>query len=246
MTEAIHRQGRPAGAGAWARGAAGAWRRAPRTRAALVVAVVLALLGMQCHANAQTVVLSGMLGAKALLVIDGAAPRSLAPGETHRGVKVVSTQGDHAILEIDGKRESMRVGDAPVSVGTPVRAGTGARIVVSASSGGHFVIQGQVNSRPAQFLVDTGASSVGIGVADAERMGLKYKQGQAVEVATANGVARGWQVRLSSIRLNDVEVRDVDAVVTPFAMPFVLLGNSYLAHFQMTRTNEQLVLEKRF
>jgi aspartyl protease family protein len=47
------------------------------------------------------------------------------------------------------------------------------------------------------------------------------------------------------VRLNDVEVREVDAVVTPTSMPFVLLGNSYLARFQMSRNSEQMVLEKR-
>ena len=39
---------------------------------------------------------------------------------------------------------------------------------------------------------------------------------------------------------------DVEAVVTPIAMPFVLLGNSFLARFQMTRNNQQMVLEKRY
>ena len=29
-------------------------------------------------------------------------------------------------------------------------------------------------------------------------------------------------------------------------MPFVLLGNSYLTRFQMARTNDQLVLERRY
>jgi aspartyl protease family protein len=29
-------------------------------------------------------------------------------------------------------------------------------------------------------------------------------------------------------------------------MPYVLLGNSYLTRFQMTRTNDQLVLERRY
>ncbi|HMZ87708.1 MAG TPA: TIGR02281 family clan AA aspartic protease, partial [Giesbergeria sp.] len=29
------------------------------------------------------------------------------------------------------------------------------------------------------------------------------------------------------------------------AMPYVLLGNSFLGQFQMTRTNDQMVLEKR-
>ena len=85
-----------------------------------------------------------------------------------------------------------------------------------------------------------------MGVADAERMGLNYKQGQLVQVGTANGVAQGWLVKLSSVRVGDVEVLDVDAVVSPVAMPYVLLGNSFLTRFQMTRNNDQMVLEKRY
>jgi aspartyl protease family protein len=29
-------------------------------------------------------------------------------------------------------------------------------------------------------------------------------------------------------------------------MPFILLGNNFLGRFQMTRTNDQMVLDKRF
>lgn len=213
----------------------------------LAMALCAALLpaGLQAQAGGPAVALTGVLGNKALLVIDGAAPKMLAAGETHRGVKVVSAQGDSATMEIAGQRQTLRVGGAPVHVGQPPAPGSGVRIVLSADSGGHFVTQGMINSRPVQFLVDTGATAIGIGLPDAERLGLDYKKGEPVNVGTANGVARGWRIRLNSVRLNDVEVRDVEAVVTPTTMPFVLLGNSYLARFQMSRNSEQMVLEKR-
>jgi len=218
----------------------------------LALAGALALLlaaprsAAQSPATPPVVVLSGILGPKALLVIDGAAPRAVAAGDSHGGVKVVSVQGETAVLDIGGQRQTLRVGGAPVSVGTPAAAATGARIVLAANSGGHFVTQGTINSRPVQFLVDTGATAIGIGTSDAERIGLKYKQGAPVDLATANGMARGWIVRLASVRMNDVEIREVDAVVTPSPLPFVLLGNSFLGRFQMTRTNDMMVLEKRY
>ncbi len=190
-------------------------------------------------ALAQAVSLSGMLGSKALLVVDGGEPKSVAPGETFKGVRVISTQGDIAVLEVAGQRQTLRVGESPVSVGQPIAQGQGSRIVLSADAQGHFFTQGLINSRPVQFMVDTGATTVGISVSDAERIGLQYKQGQVVQVSTANGVVPGWKIRLSSVRLGDVDVRDIDAIVTPISMPFVLLGNSYLTRFQMTRTNEQ-------
>jgi aspartyl protease family protein len=53
-------------------------------------------------------------------------------------------------------------------------------------------------------------------------------------------------MKISTIRVGDVVAYDVDGVVTTGAMPYVLLGNSFLARFQMTRTNDQMVLEKRY
>jgi aspartyl protease family protein len=34
--------------------------------------------------------------------------------------------------------------------------------------------------------------------------------------------------------------------VVPAGMPYILLGNSFLTRFQMTRQNDQLVLERRY
>lgn len=192
---------------------------------------------------AQAVSLAGVLGSKALLVVDGSAPRGVGAGETHQGVKVISVGRDEAVIEIKGTRSTVRLGEAPVSVGA--RGGGGRKIILMSDSRGHFVNQGLINGRVMQFMVDTGATTVAIGKPDADRMGLDYQAGQPVRMNTANGVAQGWRIRLNSVRIGEVEVFNVDAIVTPQAMPYVLLGNSFLGSFQMTRTNDQMVLEKR-
>jgi aspartyl protease family protein len=197
-------------------------------------------------AQAQSVALQGMLGGKALLIVDGTAPRTVAPGESHQGVKVLSTSGDQAVVEINGRRHSLRVGDAPASVGGSGAGARGNRIVLTASTGGHFLSQGSINGRAAHFMVDTGASGVGIGAPDAERMGINYRAGRPVRMNTANGVAQGWYVKLASVRIGDVEVYEVDAVVGEQPMRYVLLGNSFLTRFQMKRENDQMVLERRY
>lgn len=195
---------------------------------------------------AQSVGLAGMMGSKALLIVDGSAPRSVAPGESHKGVKVVSTAGDQAVVEIGGRRHTLRIGDAPSSVGGRGAAGSGNRVVLTAGSGGHFMSSGSINGRAVQFMVDTGATSVALSVGDAERIGLNYRGGAPVRLSTANGVSQGWRMKLNSVRLGDVDVYEVDAVITPQPMPFVLLGNSFLTRFQMTRENEQMTLERRY
>jgi aspartyl protease family protein len=195
---------------------------------------------------AQSVALQGMLGSKALLIVDGAAPKSVAPGETHRGVKVLSTLGDQAVLEINGKRHTLRVGDAPASVGGAMTASRGSKIVLTAGTGGHFLTSGAINGRPTQFLVDTGATSVSMSVQEAERLGIDYKKGQLGRSSTANGTVTTYLVKLASVRIGDVEVYDIDGNVVPAGMPYILLGNSFLTRFQMRRDNDQMVLERRY
>ena len=185
--------------------------------------------------------------ARALVIVDGSAPKSVAAGESHKGVKVLATEGDTAVVEVAGRRQTLRVGDAPVSVGgAGGAAANGDKIVLTAGSGGHFFKQGQINGKTVELMVDTGATSVGIGVEDAKRLGLNYQAGQPVRVSTANGMTQGWRIKLSSVRVGDVEIFDVDGVVSSGSMPYVLLGNSFLTRFQMTRTNDQMVLLKRY
>lgn len=209
---------------------------------ALVVAALLA-----APVWAQTVAINGTLGSKALLIVDGGFPKAVAVGETHKGVKVVSIQGEQITLEVGGKRQTLRVGDAPASVGSGSgQQLSGSRVVLAVGPGGHFMSEGQINGRVVNFMVDTGATTVAMSVADAKRIGLNYQNGQQVNMNTANGVTQGWRVTLDTVRVGDVMVSGVDAIVSQGSMPYILLGNSFLGRFQMTRTNDQMVLERRF
>ena len=209
--------------------------------------IFAALLMVWLPAGAQaqsSVALAGMMGGRALLVVDGSAPKTVAAGETHQGVKVISTAGDEAVIEQSGKRRTLRVGEAPVSMGGA--GGRGNRIVLTESSGGHFMTPGQINGRAVQFMVDTGATSIAMSMLDADRAGISYKNGQPVQMSTANGAVQGFRILLASVRVADVEVYNVDAVVTPQPMPFMLLGNSFLTRFQMKRENHLMTLDKRY
>ncbi|MBV7540727.1 TIGR02281 family clan AA aspartic protease [Acidovorax sp. sic0104] len=208
-----------------------------------VAAALAALCLAPAWAHAQSVGIAGMLGSKALLVVDAHPPRALGAGDEFQGVKVIAVGKDEATVEIKGGQRVLRLGEAPVSVGR--KGGSGRRVVLVADSRGHFVNSGTINGRVMQYMVDTGATSVAIGRTDAERMGLNYQGGQPVRMSTANGVSQGWRMKLDSVRIGDVEVFGVEAVITPQPMPYVLLGNSFLNEFQMTRMNNEMVLEKR-
>lgn len=208
-----------------------------------VAAALAALCLAPAFSHAQSVGIAGMLGSKALLVVDAHPPRALGAGDEFQGVKVVSIGKDEATVEVKGAQRVLRLGEAPVSVGR--RSGSGRRVVLIADARGHFVSTGTINGRVMQYMVDTGATSVAIGRADADRMGLNYQNGPSVRMNTANGVSQGWRMKLDSVRIGDVEVFGVEAVITSQPMPYVLLGNSMLNEFQMTRSNNEMVLEKR-
>ncbi len=195
-------------------------------------------------AGAQTVSMSGRLGDKALLMIDG-SPRTVAVGSTVQGVKLVSVTGDAAVVELGGKRVTVPMGGAQVNLGGVASEGGGSRIVMPAGPGGHFSSGGSINGRAAEFVVDTGATYVSMSQADAERMGIKYRDGQRGMASTANGTVPVHRVMLTSVRIGDVQVYNVEAMVIPAPMPYILLGNSFLTRFQMRRENDVMTLEKR-
>ena len=210
---------------------------------------MVALAGCTAYgaAGAQTVSLSGSLGDKAVLIIDG-TPRTLATGQTLQGVRLLSVTGNDAVVEIKGKRVALTLGGAQVDLGA-ARDGrdesSGQKIVLSAGSGGHFVTSGTINGRAVRFLVDTGATFISISQAEAQNLGLDYRSGQRSWANTANGPVQVYRVSLASVRLGDVQVYNVDATVVPMPMEFVLLGNSFLTRFQMKRENEIMTLTKR-
>jgi aspartyl protease family protein len=208
---------------------------------ALAVGVLLAF-----PAAAQQVALSGVASGKALVTIDAAAPRFLSLGQSHQGVKLLSLQGEAAVIEINGQRQTLRVGEAPVNLGREKSDAGAQRIVLTADAQGHFMPPGQINGRQVQFMVDTGATQVIMSESDAKRINLKYEQGLKVRVATANGDVVGHQIQLDSVRIGEALVYNVSAIVLPQSMAFVLLGNSFLTRFQMQRTNDQLTLDKRY
>ncbi len=218
----------------------------PVAAVAGMLAALLAGAAWSPPSFGQSVALAGLMGQRALLVVDGQAPKSVSPGESHLGVKLVSVGDGQAVVEIKDKRHSLRLGEAPLSVGTSRDEGKGARIVLKAGSGGHFITEGQINGKSARLMVDTGASLVALSAAEAEQLGLDYKKGQRASMSTANGVVMGWILKLDSVRIGDITVHGVDAVVTPQSMPYILLGNSFLGRFQMNKENDQLTLSRRF
>jgi aspartyl protease family protein len=210
---------------------------------------VFVFLSMCAGALAADVNLNGIVGSKALLVIDGGKPRWLAVGEsTPEGVKLVSVAGDTAVFELGGKRQTLKMGQSERLIAGSTAAGAGSQSVsLTADGGGHFVTTGQINGRSVRFLVDTGATFIALGASEAKRLGINYLQGQKGAVSTANGVVPIYKVKLDEVRVGDVTLNNVDgSVLADDSLPIVLLGMSFLNRMEMKRDGATMVLRKRF
>ncbi len=213
----------------------------PFTLLPLLLVCGLSMAQTQPPAQVQ---LNGMLGSRsALLIIDG-EPRTLEVGATAKGVKLVALEDGRAIVEYGGRRQTLALGAAPGRVVAQVPPPR--QIVLPMGSGGHFTTIGMINGQVTTFLVDTGATSVSISQIEAEKLGLRYMYGKRIVTQTANGVVPAYQFQLTSVRISDVEVRDIEAIVIPGTMSHVLLGNSFLNRFQMRRENDIMTLELRY
>ncbi|MFT3758058.1 TIGR02281 family clan AA aspartic protease [Thauera sp.] len=195
-------------------------------------------------AQATGVGLSGVFGSRAVIVTDDDRLHTLRVGQaTADGIRLVSVGADSAVVEIGGVRRMLRLGERVVSAASE---GTAQRVMIEGDSQGHFLAQGSVNGASMRFLVDTGATAVSMGAADARRAGIDFRQGRQVYSQTANGVAPIWIVKLNSVRLGGIELAGVDAAIHEGDMPVVLLGMSFLNRMQMSQEGSRLILERRY
>lgn len=96
--------------------------------------------------------------------------------------------------------------------------------------GGHVIADGLVNDRPVTFLVDTGATLVVLNEESARRLGFNPSRSDFTQLTrTASGAVLVAPIRLSEIRIDNILVRDVPAVIVPGEMlDGNLLGMSFL------------------
>lgn len=209
-------------------------------------AVLLALLCWSACAGAQEqeIDIVGLSQGRAVIVGPNGKPKVYRDGDTlPNGARLIKATPESALFEIDGKRRTLKMG-SHVSTATPTSGA--ARVTLIADERGHFVTLGSVNGASVRFLVDTGATMISMGVGDARRIGLDYLKGEQGLSRTANGVARVYKVRLDTVKVGDISINGVDALVHETDLPWALLGMSFLNRVEMNRQGDNLTLVKRY
>jgi aspartyl protease family protein len=208
------------------------------------LAALLCLASLSLSPQAAEIGVVGLFPGKAVLVVDGNAPKIYSVGgHVADGVKLIAADNVSATIEVQGKRQVLAIGQYTHRAGPS----NNASVTLQADTKGHFRVRGQINgSGSVEMLVDTGASLIAMPASDAKRLGINYKQGRLGRASTANGVINTYIVRLDSVKIGDIELNQVDASIQEDGLPITLLGMSFLNRMEMQRNGEQMVLTKRF
>ena len=187
----------------------------------------------------------GLFSGKALVSINGGAPQSIGAGQTKNGVKLISADSESATFLVEGKRQTLKMGQAASVAGSsgPV---TSDPVSLFADSRGHFTGNLSINGASLKYLVDTGATTVALNSGDAKFAKIDYEKGEKVPVNTANGVVTAYLVTLNTLKIGTITLNNVEAVINEGGSPsMVLLGMSALNKLDMKRDNSVMTLTKK-
>jgi len=204
---------------------------------------VLALLAAFPAAAADVALIGTFESKAAILSLDAGAPKTLRVGQSFGGVTMIAVEKDRATIEIDGKRRVLVRGQ---TYSSGAAASGPQSVTLSAGAGGHFSADGQINGAAVRFMVDTGASVIAIPAGEALRLRIDYKSGRRGMTQTAGGPVEAYLVRLDRVRVGDIEVQNVEAVVIERGLDVTLLGNSFLNRMEMRRDGATMTLIRRF
>ena len=164
-------------------------------------------------------------------------PRSLGPLLVALGA-VVALTGFFAVA-LD--RWLGLTGGFETRIASRVGADGALELVVRRDRGAQYIAPGTVNGVDVKFLLDTGATDVAIPPALAQR--LKLRRGPKVEITTANDVIPGHMVILDEVSLGPLALKRVRGSVSEqFIGDEVLLGMSFLQHFDLSQRGRSLTL----
>lgn len=212
----------------------------PRT---LIAALAGLLLAGAAQATEITVV--GLFPGKAVVRIDGER-LVMSEGEVSpHGVTLLHADSEKARFEVDGEVREILLG---THIGTDYSApGPGKKHRIYRASNNMFETGGFINGVSVHFMVDTGASSIAMNSGHARKIGLKYKKGRQIGVSTANGVTSGYMVTLDRVRVGDIELTNVEAIVLEGGSPpEILLGLTFLDRLHWTKNDTVIELERKY
>ena len=180
---------------------------------------------------------------KAMLSIDGLNRMLQQGGSSPEGVKLISADPDQAVVEFDGRKQVLTLGSG-VASSYHRKKRLEARVLMN--NQGAYAVQGLVNGHSLTMVVDTGANTVALSEDHARGLNLDYRRkARRTLVQTASGMVQAWSVTLDRVKIGEIELRNIPAVVIEGDLPEqVLLGMSFLSSLQIRHQGNLMLLFK--
>ena len=116
-----------------------------------------------------------------------------------------------------------------------------AQVVVHLDDNAQYSAPGTINGIEVEFVIDTGATHIAIPMAIAGH--LKLRQGPKMKMTTASEVVPAHMVILDAVSLGPLTRKRVPGSVSKkFIGERVLLGMSFLQHFDLSQRGRSLTL----
>jgi aspartyl protease family protein len=168
--------------------------------------------------------------------------QTLRVGQTVDGVTLVAAEPTAATLEINGRVQTVGLSQR---VGTAYLEPAEQVVTIARDAMMQYHTNAAINGRGALVLVDTGANMVAISGDMAKALSIDYSTGKPATVETASGLTSAHAITLQSVVVGEIEVNNVPAMVVEGAYPAtILLGMSYLRHVKMQEHNGILSLSR--
>ena len=178
---------------------------------------------------------------KAMLKINGNRHLLKAGGKTINGVKLIRSNANFAIIEVNGDEKKYGLGSQiSTRLSTPKTS-----VVRIPSNRGMYKTNGLINGRSVDFLVDTGASVIAMARPTADRLQIQYREtGTPMKVSTASQLHNAWHVMLNTVTVGGITLHQVDGTVIDTAHDqAILLGMSFLNRVKFSQEQGVVVLE---
>lgn len=186
----------------------------------------------------------GLFEGKAVVNVDG-VPKVVRPGDAlSSGVTLIDATAKKATFNVNGKILEVGLGNR---VGTAFKHKEQSGLNIYKDQVGMYKTSGLINSQPVDFLVDTGATTIAMSSIEAKRLGVNYLLSNRVyEVSTAMGKTLGYSVMLDKVRVGEIELNNVEAMVLAGDHPdIILLGMSFLGRVEVLHKGGVMQLLKK-
>ena len=200
------------------------------------------LLPLEAYAEHKIYFNGSLAGNKVVIKVNG-SNRILAQGQTSKeGIKVISFNRNEVLLRVHGKRYRYKK-RSKKGIALEDEVTIPFTDVPEIGVSGYYA-SGFINGKKTSFHIDTGATDVALTLKDAKRLNIRLQKKDRIDVGLAGGIKReGWRTTLDSVRLGDIEIKNVSAIVIKSRQNVnVLLGMSFLKELEISQSKDKMIL----